>query len=128
MRIEYKSRTGNFNLCNPNEKSVSCNIKIIDENGQSILQTNINPDSELEGCDVDDIIYYLEEADKKVLYSTRQKEWKEMVDFLVKNKEEIERGNKEYRISKIKNQLKKLQEELNLLSSSPSPVKEGNKK
>jgi hypothetical protein len=34
MRIEYKSRIGNFNFFDPDEESISCNIAIYDNDGE----------------------------------------------------------------------------------------------
>lgn len=117
MRLEYKSRTGKFNFANPSEESVSCHIAIYDNDGNKIKSTNVHPEYEEEGNDVDDAIYLLEESDKKVMYSSYQKEWREMIGFLKEHQEEIEEGNRQYRIQKIKKQIASLNSELDLLTN-----------
>ena len=116
MRIEYTSRTGNFNWANLSEESISCHLAVFNELNEKIKHTNFSPEYEADGDSVEDAIYLLEEADRKVLYSSSQKEWKEMVAFLKENQEEIKKGNKEWKIAKIKQKIKKLQSELQSLT------------
>jgi len=115
MRIEYTSRTGRFNFLNPTEESISCHLAVFNELNEKIKHTNFRPEYEENGDSVEDAIYLLEEADRKVLYSSSQKEWKEMISFLKENQEEIEKGNKEWKIVKIKQKIEKWQKELDVL-------------
>ena len=124
MRIEYTSRTGNFNWANLSEESISCHLAVFNELNEKIKHTNFSPEYEADGDSVEDAIYLLEEADRKVLYSSSQKEWKEMVVFLKENQEEIEEGNKAWRIAKIKQKIEKLQGELQTLIGSDKEVEE----
>ena len=116
MRLESKSRTGRFNLCS-DEETVSCHIAVYDDENNKIKSVNIHPEYEEDGNDVENAIYLLEEADRKVLYATNQKEWKEMIGFLKENQEKIEDGNKAYRIIQIKKAIQKLEDELLTLNN-----------
>ena len=115
MRIKYTSRTGHFNFLNPAEESINCHLAIFNELNEKIKHTNFNPEYEVEGDSVEEAIYLLEEADRKVLYSSSQKESKDVIAFLKENQEEIEKGNKEWEIAKIKQKIEKLQSELEKL-------------
>lgn len=116
IRLKYSSRTGHFNFANPSEESISCNMSVFDEEGTRIMNTNFKPEYEVEGDDVAEAIYLLEEADKGVLYSTSQKEWKEMISYLKENQEDIEDGNKKYKIKTIMEKIDRLQAELKSLN------------
>lgn len=117
MRIEYTSRKGHFNFANPSEESISCHLAVFNELNEKIKHTNFHPEYEYDGDDVEEAVHLLEEADKRVLFSTSQKEWKEMIAFLKENQEEIERGNKEWKIAKTKQKIERLQKELSDLGA-----------
>lgn len=117
MRLELKSRTGCFNFCNPEEETTRTTVRIFDENNNILKFVSIETEYNEDGDDVEQAIYLIEEQDKKVLYATDQKEWKEMVEFLKEHQEEIEKGNKEYRIQLLKKQIEKLTQELTTLTT-----------
>ena len=116
MRLKYQSREGNFNFCNPSEVSINCHIGVVD-NGKIIKSVNIKTDYEADGNDIDEAIDLLKEADKRVFYATAQKEWKEMIEFLENNREELEKGYKQSRILEIKDNISKLEAELEKLKN-----------
>jgi hypothetical protein len=112
MRIEYRSKTGHFNILNPKEESIVCRLYVFNEMNESIKSTSFKTEDEVAGDSVEDAIYLLEEAERRVLYHTNQKEWKEMLAFLKENWEEIEEGNKKWKVFKIMEEIEKLQKEL----------------
>lgn len=112
--LKYTSRTGHFNFANPSEESISCHIGISDGE-KEIAHTNIRADYEAEGNDVDEAIDLLEAELKKVWISTSKDEWKEMIEFLKLNRDEIETGNREKRKLEIKKEMEKLNKELKSL-------------
>jgi hypothetical protein len=112
MRLEYYSRVGRFNFADPSQDSISCHIVVFNELNEKIKSTNIHPEYEIEGDDIDEVIDNLESANERVWYSSAQGEWKEMIEFLKKHRDEIEAGNKEYKITEIKKQIEVLQKQL----------------
>ena len=111
MKLKYTSRTGHFNLLNHSEISVSCHIQISDDDGKNILSTSVRPEYEINGNDPDEAIEILEDTLNRVWISTSKQEWREMIEFLKNNKDEILKGNTKARLSEIENIIENLQKE-----------------
>lgn len=116
MRLTYTSQVGHYNLLNPQEESMNCFIRLVDDGGGIIQSKNIKVEYELEGTDVDEAIYALEDYLKRVWTSSRKKD-EEFIKFLKDNQDEIEMGNRKYRLEMIEKELEKLQKEKELLLS-----------
>ena len=115
MRLKYSSRQGNFNLLSPSEKSISCHILILDDENNPIKSTSVHTEHFEEGDDIGIAISLIEEYDRKVISSAHE-EWRDIIKFLKENKDEIEKGNKEYKIIDLKRKIENLQSELESLT------------
>ena len=109
MFLKYSTREGHFNLMQPSETSYSCHAAVYDENADRIISTNFDPGFELNGNDVDELAYELQESLNRT-WST-DKSRKEMLDYLNKHQKEIENGNRKRRLAEIETELAALNEE-----------------
>lgn len=117
MRLTYDSRIGCYNLLDPKQESVSCSIRLYDDNGEILKRISFSPENEIDGNDPDDILYYLEEYEKTLWISTSRDERKEMIKLITENRDKIIEGNRLYRISEINKQIEKLQKEKDVLEN-----------
>lgn len=124
MRLQIISRTGHFNLCNPSEESISTAIRAFDSKGNFIDGCSIESDQELDINDFElDIIAnqvadMIEAYQKKLwISSSRDKDLK-FVQWLRDHSFELSRGTIKNRISTLKVQAKKINEEIKGLKHS----------
>lgn len=109
MFLKYSTREGNFNFARPSEVSYSCHIAVCDDDANKIKTCNFEPTFELNGSDVDEIDYELEESIGR--YWSTSDDRKEMLAFLRANKSEIEAGNIRRRLAEIETEMSALQKE-----------------
>lgn len=116
MFLKYSTREGNFNFARPSEVSYNCHIAVCDDDANKIKTCNFEPTFELNGSDVDEIDYELEESIGRYLSTNDDR--KEMLEFLRANKAEIEAGNIRRRLAEIETEMSALQEEKERLTQS----------
>lgn len=90
MRLEYKSRYGKFFL-GSSEETYSCHVAVYDDENNKLISTNIRPEYELEGNDIEEIIYEIEEAIKRTWTTGDTR--RECVEFIKEHQDEIALGN-----------------------------------
>ena len=116
MFLKYTTREGNFNFARPSEVSYSCHIAVCDDDANKIKTCNFEPTFELNGTDVDEIDYELEESMGR--YWSTSDDRKEMLEFLRVNKAELEAGNIRRRLAEIETEISALEEEKTRLTST----------
>lgn len=109
MFLKYSTREGNFNFVKPGEVSYSCHVVVCDDDANKLKTCNFEPTFELNGSDVYEIDYELEESMNR--YWSTSDDRKEMLEFLRANKTEIEAGNIRRRLAEIKTEIDALEEE-----------------
>ena len=122
MFLKYSTREGNFNFARPSEVSYSCHIAVCDDDANKIKTCNFDPTFELNGTDVDEIDYELEESMER--YWSTSDDRKEMLEFLRANKAELEAGNIRRRLAEIETEMSALQEEKERLTQPSNKSKE----
>ena len=103
MRLKVLTRRGRFNLCSK-EESYSTHIQVL-VNEERKLSCNCHPEYNFDSTNVDDVINLIEEEKKNTWYSSEQKDWDAMLEFLREHEAELNRGNLEYRIQKLKKEI-----------------------
>lgn len=98
MRLNYSTRFGKFFL-GSSEETYSTHIAVYDDEGKKLISTNIRPEYELEGNDVEEIIYEIEEAIKRTWTTGDTR--REMIDYLKEHQAEIELGNDTYELNTL---------------------------
>ena len=116
MFLKYTTREGNFNFARPSEVSYSCHIAVCDDDANKIKTCNFEPTFDLNGSDVDEIDYELEESIGR--YWSTSDDRKEMLEFLRANKAEIEAGNIRRRLAEIETEISALEEEKTRLTTT----------
>ncbi len=117
MRLTIRSSTGCFNYCNPKEESVRCHIAIL-KGGKQIYGTSVTMEYEENPSlpTVDMAMEILEECIKKMWVDTSRGKKEEMLRFLKKHREEINKGTTSHRIKQLKEKKKEIQKEINELN------------
>lgn len=115
MFLRYSTREGNFNFARPSEVSYSCHVYVCDDDANKIKTCNFEPTVELNGNDVDEIDYEIEESINR--YWSTSDDRKEMLEFIRENKAEIEAGNKKRRLAEIETEIAALEEEKSRLTN-----------
>lgn len=112
--LRYYTRSGRFNLMS-NEESLSCHLEITDDLGNRVISTNISPEYEYEGTDVEEAIYAVEEDIKSYCFDGARTNKETFINFLKTHQEAIERGNDLKELKDIDKQLEKLKSRRNVL-------------
>lgn len=107
MRLEYSTREGNFDFAHPSEISYSTHMVVYDEEGKKLIHCNISPESDIEGNDPEEAIWYIKDQIQRV-WSTANKERQAMVDYLKEHSEEIEKGNDKYELIQVNQRIEEL--------------------
>ena len=105
------------------EVSYSCHVAVYDDDANRIKSCNFTPTFDMNGTDVDEAIYEIEESMNR--YWSTSDERKDMVNFLKEHQSEIEHGNALRRIAEINTELDALTEEKERLESNLTTTKEG---
>jgi hypothetical protein len=92
---------------NPSEVSYSTHIAVYGDDNAKIKTCNIEPDTDVEGNDPEDIVWYIEDSMKRS-WSTADKERKEMIEFLKEHEQEIITGNTEYELIQVNKKIDEL--------------------
>ena len=113
MRLEISSRKGKFNWCS-DEDEISCHIAVYGDDGVKKYSTNLrteymeNPELPL----VNEAINLLQDCIDRMFVDTSRKKKKELLKFISENEAEIDKGSKEHRVTSLKNEIKKAQDEI----------------
>jgi hypothetical protein len=115
MRLKYTTRKGRFNFCDTSEESFSCHVAVYDKDGEKLKYINIKTEYDENGSDLGKAIELIGEQKEAVFFSTSEKEWDEMIEFLKIHQDEIEEGNRQYRITELTKEIDDRQNELKAL-------------
>lgn len=121
IRLSYSTRQGKFDLLSDDE-SYSCHIAILDENGNKLLSTNISPEYEMDGNDIEEAICELEEAIRRTWTTSDTRP--EVLQFLKDNQEALEYGNDVYELAEVLKETERLASRAAVLSeriATPHP-------
>jgi hypothetical protein len=121
LTLKYYTRQGNFDFSHPSDVSYSCHLSVY-QNGQRLLSTNVSPDYEYEGNDVDEAVDIIEQDIRSHWIDTARSEKKCMVNFLKRHQEEIEMGNGRNRFTQVLKEIERLSSELEGLSRWIKPL------
>lgn len=113
MRLKYTTRLGAFFLGSA-EETYSCHIAVYDDESKKLISTNIRPEYELEGSDVEEIIQEIEEAIKRTWTTGDTR--REMIDYLKEHQAEIELGNDTYELNTLVKKIEDMSSRVETLS------------
>lgn len=132
--VRVLSQRGCFNLFNPSHETVSTHIQVckisLDGGLQIVKHCNIETQYELDPVFDLDVNMLIGEINlyRNRVWSTRDKEIKEMRDYLVKNKSKLEYGNIIWDYNSKKKSMEKIQKSLVTLESDIRNYEESNSK
>jgi hypothetical protein len=93
MRTDVYSQEGKFNWANPDDVSISTNIRVFDDHGKVIKNVNFRTESEITDNDPLSLADEIESYLKRIWITTQRDKLNEMIKFLRDNSDEIELGN-----------------------------------
>lgn len=116
MTLKARSRWGNFNLMNPQEKSLSVAISLGDK---TVSVSHTTALWEVNGYVYpEEIIDMLTGWLDRTMYSSSEGEVKDLLREIKENKDKIEQANRSAEIKDLKEKRDKLDEEIELLKEN----------
>lgn len=107
MRMNYYTREGRFNIIDPSQVSLSCNVRVYDDEGKTLKVCNFTPEWAIYGSDPEDVTIEIERSLKS--YWSTSKDRQEMLEFLKENENEINVGNWQHELTRINQDIEGLQ-------------------
>lgn len=122
--LKILSRTGHFNLVNPDEESTSVNIQLVDTESADTARpyANVRSNHEINEWDfnettiVDEVLSLLETEEKRYWINTGRQNLIDFKALVEQNREELTVGYRQHRIEYLKDKAKKLQDQLSSIN------------
>jgi len=118
MRIQTTSRKGNYNFLDPSQVSISTTFRIIDPPADLPLKypsANITTEYEVEENDPTEVALMIREYLKGIFISTSRNDNLAFADYLDAHRYELELGNWEYSIERLRKEIAQKQERLDIV-------------